>query len=85
MAPANNRAAFTAGWCLGSQVVVYYYLADDTVHVEEPKQDNSGLPQVRCMPSLWRLIATGCTSCFQGTRPALLHGGAYPAPRALQH
>lgn len=28
------------------KIVIYYYLADDTIHVEEPKQDNSGLPQV---------------------------------------
>ncbi|GMH37490.1 hypothetical protein BSKO_05363 [Bryopsis sp. KO-2023] len=27
------------------KVVIYYYLADDTMHVAEPKQDNSGLPQ----------------------------------------
>lgn len=25
--------------------VLYYYLEDDTVHVSEPKQDNSGIPQ----------------------------------------
>eukprot|EP00210_Caulerpa_lentillifera_P006079 g5808.t1 len=27
------------------KIVIYYYLADDSIHVEEPKQDNSGLPQ----------------------------------------
>lgn len=25
--------------------VIYYYLEDDTIHVSEPKQDNSGIPQ----------------------------------------
>ncbi|KAL0480787.1 EF-hand domain-containing family member efhc2 [Acrasis kona] len=25
--------------------VLYYYLEDDTIHVSEPKQDNSGIPQ----------------------------------------
>lgn len=29
------------------KVVVLYYLADDSVQVTEPKQDNSGIPQVR--------------------------------------
>jgi hypothetical protein len=29
------------------RVVFMYYLADDTLQVSEPKQDNSGLPQVR--------------------------------------
>lgn len=28
------------------KVVVYYYLEDGSMHVAEPKQDNSGLPQV---------------------------------------
>lgn len=28
------------------RVVVLYYLADDTLQVTEPKQDNSGIPQV---------------------------------------
>jgi hypothetical protein len=28
------------------KVVVMYYLADDSVQVTEPKQDNSGIPQV---------------------------------------
>jgi len=28
------------------KVTIYYYLADDTTHIEEPKQDNSGLTQV---------------------------------------
>jgi len=27
------------------QVVVYYYLEDDTCHIIEPRQDNSGIPQ----------------------------------------
>eukprot|EP00929_Paragymnodinium_shiwhaense_P075596 TRINITY_DN3866_c0_g1_i1.p1 TRINITY_DN3866_c0_g1~~TRINITY_DN3866_c0_g1_i1.p1 ORF type:complete len:749 (+),score=212.69 TRINITY_DN3866_c0_g1_i1:118-2364(+) len=27
------------------RVVIYYYLEDDTCHIIEPKQDNSGLPQ----------------------------------------
>lgn len=31
------------------KVVVLYYLADDSVQVTEPKQDNSGIPQVRGM------------------------------------
>lgn len=34
------------GWLL-QKVVVLYYLADDSVQVTEPKQDNSGIPQVR--------------------------------------
>lgn len=29
------------------RIVVMYYLEDDTVQVTEPKQDNSGIPQVR--------------------------------------
>jgi hypothetical protein len=29
------------------RVVIYYYLEDDSIHVAEPRQDNSGLPQVR--------------------------------------
>lgn len=29
------------------KIVVLYYLADDSVQVTEPKQDNSGIPQVR--------------------------------------
>jgi hypothetical protein len=29
------------------RVVLYYYLEDDSIHVAEPRQDNSGLPQVR--------------------------------------
>lgn len=28
------------------KVVLYYYLADDSIQVAEPKQDNSGIPQV---------------------------------------
>lgn len=28
------------------RVVLLYYLADDTLQVTEPKQDNSGIPQV---------------------------------------
>lgn len=28
------------------KVVVLYYLEDDTLQISEPKQDNSGLPQV---------------------------------------
>lgn len=27
------------------KVVFLYYLADDTLQISEPKQDNSGLPQ----------------------------------------
>lgn len=34
---------------LPQKVVVLYYLADDSVQVTEPKQDNSGIPQVRGM------------------------------------
>lgn len=29
------------------KVVFLYYLEDDTMQISEPKQDNSGLPQVR--------------------------------------
>ncbi len=29
------------------KVVLYYYLEDDSMHVAEPRQDNSGIPQVR--------------------------------------
>jgi hypothetical protein len=29
------------------KVVLYYYLEDDSLHVAEPRQDNSGIPQVR--------------------------------------
>lgn len=32
--------------CCLQRVVVLYYLADDSVQVTEPKQDNSGIPQV---------------------------------------
>jgi EF-hand domain-containing protein 1 len=28
------------------RVVVHFYLEDDTIQVTEPKQDNSGIPQV---------------------------------------
>jgi hypothetical protein len=28
------------------RVQILYYLADDSVQITEPKQDNSGLPQV---------------------------------------
>lgn len=28
------------------KVILYYYLEDDSMHVAEPKQDNSGIPQV---------------------------------------
>ncbi len=29
------------------KVILYYYLEDDSMHVAEPRQDNSGIPQVR--------------------------------------
>jgi predicted HicB family RNase H-like nuclease len=32
------------------KVIIYYYLEDDSIHVAEPKQDNSGICQVRCRP-----------------------------------
>jgi hypothetical protein len=28
------------------KVILYYYLEDDSMHVAEPRQDNSGIPQV---------------------------------------
>lgn len=28
------------------KVVLYYYLEDDSMHIAEPRQDNSGIPQV---------------------------------------
>lgn len=31
--------------CRTRHVTIYYYLEDGTVHISEPKQDNSGLPQ----------------------------------------
>lgn len=36
------------------KVILYYYLEDDSMHVAEPRQDNSGIPQVRltCFASL---------------------------------
>jgi hypothetical protein len=29
------------------KVILYYYLEDDSMHVAEPRQDNSGIPQVQ--------------------------------------
>ena len=34
------------------KVAVFYYLEDGTMHVAEPKQDNSGIPQVGDQPHL---------------------------------
>lgn len=31
------------------KVILYYYLEDDSMHVAEPRQDNSGIPQVRVL------------------------------------
>ncbi len=28
------------------KVIIYYYLEDDSMHIAEPHQDNSGIPQV---------------------------------------
>jgi hypothetical protein len=42
------------------KVVVLYYLADDSVQVTEPKQDNSGILQVRAMQ---HVLAQACASC----------------------
>jgi len=48
------------------KVVFLYYLEDDTLQISEPKQDNSGLPQVlsylckltcRLLVSFWHGIA----------------------------
>lgn len=30
---------------LTARVNIYFYLEDDTVHVSEPKTENSGIPQ----------------------------------------
>jgi EF-hand domain-containing protein 1 len=29
------------------KVALYYYLEDDSMHIGEPRQDNSGIPQAR--------------------------------------
>ena len=35
-----------ASWnCSISKLNFYYYLCDDTIHIDETKQENSGLPQ----------------------------------------
>lgn len=31
------------------KVILYYYLEDDSMHIAEPRQDNSGIPQVRAL------------------------------------
>jgi hypothetical protein len=37
------------------KVIIYYYLEDDSMHVAEPRQDNSGIPQVcRHDPCTWQ-------------------------------
>lgn len=48
------------------RVVVLYYLADDTMQVTEPKQDNSGIPQVRrsCQLPQHALTAEHVCSCW---------------------
>lgn len=33
-----------------SRVNIYFYLEDDTVHVSEPKTENSGIPQGNSYP-----------------------------------
>lgn len=43
----NRIFAVTRSGELLLQVTFLYYLEDDTLLVSEPKQDNSGLPQVR--------------------------------------
>ncbi len=47
------------------KVILYYYLEDDSMHVAEPRQDNSGIPQVSVL-SLYFLqpFAMGwCSAC----------------------
>ena len=34
------------------KVVLYYYLEDGSMHVAEPREDNSGIPQVSQPPRL---------------------------------
>jgi len=52
------------------RVVVLYYLADDSVQVTEPKQDNSGIPQVG---------AAFCPSHPAGGDVALVSSSLLPA------
>ena len=47
------------------KVILYYYLEDDSMHVAEPKQDNSGIPQVRTAPE-----STCASSASHGTTHA---------------
>lgn len=35
------------------KVILYYYLEDDSMHVAEPRQDNSGIPQVCTCAAAW--------------------------------
>lgn len=41
------------------KVILYYYLEDGSMHAAEPKQDNSGIPQV----CAWALTARGRHAC----------------------
>lgn len=48
------------------KVILYYYLEDDSMHVAEPRQDNSGIPQASAVTSiagcLQSLISWLCVS-----------------------
>jgi hypothetical protein len=58
------------------RVVVMYYLADDSMQVTEPKQDNSGIPQVHggCQSLETTLCVcvcvTTCVCALHSTCPA---------------
>jgi hypothetical protein len=37
---------------LHGRCIIYFYLEDESVHVAEPKQQNSGIPQVLILATL---------------------------------
>lgn len=43
------------------RVTVMHYLADDTLQITEPKQDNSGIAQVCACAQRIQPVAAGCS------------------------
>jgi hypothetical protein len=55
--------------------LIYLYLEDDSIHVAEPKQQNSGIPQVRRSISLVVHFVFVCRrrTSLHATTPSVYH------------
>lgn len=65
------------------KVILYYYLEDDSMHVAEPRQDNSGIPQVTSHHNRGISVASGSASCSEQSRGLQVAGycaGVAPPP-----